>query len=70
METELIKLFDIFHTVNIPILNLKTFFTQSLLHLFGKRKHCVKFHVQFVNSLLVLQNCTTVRKSGNILFTH
>ena len=44
IETVILTFFDVFHAVSTYFVNLKTFFVQSLVRLFKKRKHSVEFH--------------------------
>ena len=58
METVILIFSGIFHTVNKCLLNIKTFFIQSLLHLFRKIKHCAKFNFSACNECCPLMNTT------------
>ena len=49
METVVLTLLNILHTMNIYFLNFKGFITQSLLRLFRKKVHPVEFHISVCN---------------------
>ena len=54
MKTMILIVFDIFHTVN-AFANFKALSSHYLFHLFGKRKHCVKFHFSICNERRIIK---------------
>ena len=68
METVLMA-FLIFYILEkksfLSLFNLKAIFTQPLLHLYGKRKHCVKFHFLTCNERR--HNDQTFKEPSDIL---